>query len=71
MKNARVGTRNDAAGQAMAFRARMEDQCRAIRRYRRAVMQTEQRCLTLNEAAQEWIERFAAEYAEQHPAASD
>jgi hypothetical protein len=71
MKNARVGTRNEAVRDEVGFRARMEDQCQEIRRYRRMVMKSERRCLTLNEAALEWIERFAASYAERNPATGE
>ena len=51
-----------------AFRARMEDQCQQIRRYRMRVMQREHRWLTVDEAAGEWIAQFAAAYAEREGA---
>lgn len=41
----------------------MEEQCRQIRRYRLQVMQAEHRWLTVEEAAREWIERYARDYA--------
>ncbi len=50
-----------------AFRARMEDQCRRIERYRLQVLRRERRRLTIEEAAGEWIERHAAAYAASHP----
>ncbi|MFV0276860.1 MAG: hypothetical protein ACK5HY_06710 [Parahaliea sp.] len=46
-----------------AFRAHMAGQCREIRKYRIRVMRTERRWLTLDEAAEEWIARYAEEYA--------
>ncbi len=42
-----------------AFRLRMERQCSAIRAYRNAVLRDSGRRLSLDEAALEWIERFA------------
>lgn len=41
------------------FRIRMEAQCGQIERYRVLVKDTQGRCLSLNEAAMEWIERYA------------
>lgn len=67
MENASVGTRSASAAEQEAFRARMEDQCRRIRDYRRSVIAMERRWLTLNEAAEEWIREYAGEYAERHP----
>jgi hypothetical protein len=64
MKNASLGMHGERDHEDDAYRARMLDQCREIRRYRRRVMRNEERCLTLNEAAREWIDRFAASYAE-------
>lgn len=49
-----------------AFKARMTDQCREIRNYRNSVLLTEGRWLSLDEAAAEWIARFAAAYARRH-----
>jgi len=49
-----------------AFKARMSDQCREIRNYRNSVLLTEGRWISLDEAAAEWIARFAASYARRH-----
>jgi hypothetical protein len=38
----------------------MEEQCRHILAYRREVMRTEGRQLSQDEAALEWIQRYAA-----------
>lgn len=46
-----------------AFRTRMENQCREIERYRLEENSHGGRNLTLDEAAVEWIERFAADFA--------
>jgi len=45
-----------------AFKQRMERQCDAIERYRRAELRRG-RALTMDEAALEWIERYAAVFA--------
>ncbi len=42
-----------------AFEARMEAQCQAIERYRAQALQEEGRQLSLDEAAKEWIDRYA------------
>ena len=41
------------------FQSRMEDQCRHVARYRMEVMRTQGRALSEDEAALEWIERYA------------
>ncbi|MEH6582451.1 MAG: hypothetical protein V7754_10995 [Halioglobus sp.] len=46
------------------FRQRMEAQCGQIERYRLAVKRHEGRCLSSDEAAREWIERFAEAFAQ-------
>lgn len=43
-----------------AFRSRMIEQICAIERYREKVLHKQGRALTTAEAAQEWIERYAA-----------
>ena len=48
-----------------AFRARMESQCHEIERYRLAEMREGGRVLSMDEAAKEWIERFAADFAQE------
>ncbi len=45
-----------------AFRLRMESQCRQIRKYRLATLREDGRLLSVDEAALEWIERFAASF---------
>jgi hypothetical protein len=47
---------------AAAFRRRMERQCRHIRLYRLAMMRIHDRLLSPDEAALEWIERYAATF---------
>jgi hypothetical protein len=44
------------------FRSRMESQCHQIKLYRLARLRECGRLLTLDEAALEWIERFAATF---------
>ncbi len=52
------------AAEQAAFRARMEAQCREIRRYRLRVLKSEFRWLSLEAAAKEWVALHAKEYAE-------
>lgn len=47
-----------------AYRARMIEQICHIEHYKREVKQTEGRSLSGAQAAQEWIEKFAAEFPE-------
>ena len=42
-----------------AFRRRMEAQCESIERYRQRVEREQHRSLSRDEAAMEWIERYA------------
>lgn len=49
------------------FLARMESQCFQIERYRWKIWLVEGRVLSEDEAAQEWIQRFAAEFARNRP----
>ncbi len=44
------------------FRMRMESQCRHIKRYRLKVLRESGRLLSADEAAMEWIARFAATF---------
>ena len=44
------------------FRLRMQDQCRQIGQYRQAVLRETGRLLSPDEAALEWIERYAATF---------
>lgn len=50
-----------------AFRLRMLTQCRQIAAYRQAVLRKTGRLLTPDEAALEWIERYAATFDHDHP----
>jgi hypothetical protein len=50
-----------------AFRLRMLDQVRQIGKYRQAVLKETGRLLTPEEAALEWIERYAATFGSEHP----
>lgn len=52
----------DATVTREAFRARMESQCHHIEQYRQKVLIESGRELTLDEAAVEWIERYAATF---------
>lgn len=44
------------------FRLRMERQCNHIKRYRLTILRERGRLLSADEAAREWIERFAATF---------
>jgi hypothetical protein len=48
------------------FLGRMESQCSHIRRYRRELIRTEGRHLSYDEAALEWIERYAEIFAREN-----
>ena len=49
-----------------SFSERMEAQCCQIRRYRREVIRKEGRQLSPDEAAPEWIERYADSFTPGH-----
>jgi len=49
------------------FRARMLEQVRQIGKYRQSVLKETGRLLTPEEAAQEWIERYAAAFGRDNP----
>ncbi len=46
-----------------AFLARMQAQCEQIEAYRLDVLRREGRKLTLDQAAREWIERYARDFS--------
>jgi hypothetical protein len=46
----------------------MEAQCDEIRKYRQRVLSSEGRQLSYDEAALEWIERYAEVFAREHGA---
>ena len=48
------------------FLLRMQAQCERIRRYRDQVLREEGRALSYDEAAMEWIERYAEGFARNH-----
>ena len=48
------------------FLQRMEAQCNEIRRYRQKVLRSEGRQLSQDQAALEWIERYAEVFARDH-----
>jgi hypothetical protein len=50
-----------------AFRARMVEQICHIKEYRRSVLRTERRELSVDEAAAEWIARHAADFPQIGP----
>lgn len=52
----------NAAGDDV-FLARMQAQCEAIEAYRLNVMRRENRTLSLDQAAREWIERYAQSFS--------
>ena len=49
------------------FRLRMESQCNQIKRYRLKILRESGRLLSADEAAIEWIERFAATFDDVMP----
>ncbi len=49
-----------------AFEGRMEAQCNEIRKYRQQLLENEGRRLSYDEAALEWVERYAALFAREH-----
>ena len=51
-----------------AFKTRMEAQCEQIQLYVLTAWRTEGRILSQNEAAMEWIERYAEAFARGHSA---
>ncbi len=57
-------TRRDEGGDR--FLGRMEAQCDRIRGYRDQVLREEGRLLSYDEAAMEWIERYAEVFAKDH-----
>ena len=54
---------------AESFRGRMQAQCCRIQDYRLEVLHNEGRRLSHDEAALEWIERYAEAFAEDHDSA--
>ncbi len=54
------------SGSQGAFEARMRAQCEAIEQYQSHAFQDEGRELSLEEAAREWIDRFAGSFADKY-----
>jgi hypothetical protein len=57
-----IQSSTDTVSGADAFRSRMEQQCRQIRQYRQSILREYGRLLSPDEAALEWIERYAASF---------
>lgn len=55
------------SAEAESFRARMRAQCEEIEAYRQRVMHTESRILSPDQAAQEWISRYAGSFSLRWP----
>lgn len=62
MSNAVEQSRAATLSREEMFRLRMESQCHQILRYRLQVLHDTGRLLSTDEAAREWIERFAATF---------
>jgi len=67
MSNTNLGSGPGFDLPADPFKARMVAQCEEIKRYRLHVARTENRWMTLEGAAEEWIMRFASAYASLYP----
>ena len=57
-----IQSRTDTASGPDAFRNRMEQQCHQIKQYRQSMLRESGRLLSPDEAALEWIERYAATF---------
>ena len=57
------GRKNEERAVQEDFRLRMENQCDLIERYRSLVLQQQHRRLSRDEAALEWIERYAERFS--------
>ncbi|MEZ5503218.1 MAG: hypothetical protein R3E50_11475 [Halioglobus sp.] len=62
MSNVVEQGREEALSGDEEFRLRMENQCRRIKQYRLAMLRERGRLLSPDEAALEWIERYAATF---------
>lgn len=60
-----ISSADSASGAQKSFRARMEAQREEIENYRLAVLRDEGRKLDMEQAAIEWIERFAERFDSQ------
>ena len=62
VSNGFVHNTNDILVRQDEFQLRMENQCLQIKKYRRAMLRECGRLLSPDEAALEWIERYAATF---------
>lgn len=62
MSNVVEQSRKESLSGQEAFRLRMESQCHQIKQYRLAILRESGRLLSPDEAALEWIERYAATF---------
>ena len=62
MSNGVANSKVDALLGQEAFRLRMEEQCVQIQQYRQAMLRERGHLLSSDEAALEWIERYAAAF---------
>ncbi|MEZ5571895.1 MAG: hypothetical protein R3E64_07695 [Halioglobus sp.] len=62
MSNMVEQSREGTLSSEEAFRLRMESQCQHIHEYRLATLRESGRLLSPDEAAVEWIERYAATF---------
>lgn len=67
MSNVVEKSRDPSISGQEAFRLRMQSQCRQIGLYRQKVLKNSGRLLSLDEAALEWIERYAATFDDVNP----
>ena len=62
MSSKLIQSRTDTVSGPDAFRNRMEQQCHQIKQYRQTMLREAGRLLSPDEAALEWIERYAATF---------
>ena len=62
MSNVLEHSEKMSASTEEVFRARMLEQVRQIRRYRKKILKDTGRLISLDEAAMEWIERYASSF---------
>ena len=62
MSNVLEHSEKISASTEAVFRARMLEQVRQIRRYRKKILKDTGRLMSLDEAAIEWIERYASSF---------
>jgi len=62
VSNRVIQSRTDTLLGQDAFRNRMEQQCHQIKQYRQSMLRECGRLLSPDEAALEWIERYAATF---------